>query len=84
MSAQSSPAEVAVVRSLEDAERAYKRVQPELEAQDPATFTAQNVDVVSAASIALGTVRTILSFRPRMVALPEFDLRNVDGLEGAR
>ena len=76
-----APVDIVALRDLEDAERAYQRVQVELDAQDPADLTAQNVDIVAAASVALGVLPTVLSFRPRMVALPEFDPRNVDGLE---
>ena len=76
-----SPANVVALRDLEDAERAFNRVHAELEALDPAEFTTQNVDIVSAASVALGVVPTVLSFRARIAALPEYDIRDVDGLE---
>src|SRR5512145_1739679 len=68
------------IRNLEDAERAYGRVKAELEALGPADLAAMNVEMVSATSIVLGVADRILTYRDRMAALPEFDVRNVDNL----
>jgi hypothetical protein len=65
---------------LENAEEAYKRVEPEASALTEDQFTAQNVDVVGATSTILGVAPRILSFRERMARLPEFDISNVDRL----
>ena len=39
-----------------------------------------NVDIVSAASIALGVAERILTHRDCMAKLPEFDIRSADNL----
>lgn len=69
-----------VLRDMEAAERAFERVQPEMDAITPAEFTAMNVDVVSGASVALGVAGRILEYRERMASLPEFNMRHVDNL----
>ena len=66
--------------NLENAEEAYKRVEPEANALTADQFTALNVDVVGATSIILGVAPRILLFRERMATLPEFDITNVDRL----
>jgi hypothetical protein len=68
------------MRDLEDAAKAYERVRAEIEAQDPKNLSAYNVDVAHAASIALGVAPRILALRDRAAALPEFDIRCVEGL----
>jgi hypothetical protein len=68
------------LQDLEDAEKAYERVKPELEALTADDLAAMNVDLVSATSIALGVSERIVSHRERMASLPEFDVRHVDKL----
>jgi hypothetical protein len=68
------------LQDLEDAEKAYERVKPELEALTADELSAMNVDLVSATSIALGVSERIVSHRERMAKLPEFDVRHVDKL----
>jgi hypothetical protein len=68
------------LQDLEGAEHAYNRVKAELDALKVEELAVVNVDVVSAASIALGVSDRILSFRERMAKLPEFDMRCVDNL----
>jgi len=68
------------LQDMEEAEHAYERVRPEMETLSVADLSPMSVDVVSATSIALGVSDRILSFRDRMAALPEFDMRNVDNL----
>ncbi len=70
----------AVLNDLNAAERAFERVKPELEALPPADFTAMNIDVVSATSSVLGVADRIVEYRDRLAELPEYDIRNVDGL----
>ena len=65
---------------LEDAEAAAKRVEHEALALTQDELSAQNVDIVAATSIILGVAPRVLSYRGRMKALPEFDMRNVDEL----
>lgn len=69
------------LKDLEDAEAAYKRVEPEATALTEDQFTALNVDVIAATSIILGVAPRILAFRERIASLPEFNMRHVDGLE---
>lgn len=68
------------LRDLEDAEHAYLRVKAELDALPVAELTPLNVDVVSAASVALGAAEQILTFRERIAKLAEFELRHLDNL----
>jgi hypothetical protein len=65
---------------LEDAADSYNRIEPEALALPAEQLTALNVDVVSATSIILGVATRVVAYRPRMAALPEFDVRNVDEL----
>lgn len=69
-----------ILRDMEEAERVFELVRPEMDAITPAEYTAMNVDVVSGASIALGVAGRILEYRERLAALPEFDIRVVDNL----
>jgi hypothetical protein len=71
---------ISPLTQLEDAEAAYKRVEPEANALTEDQFTAMNVDVVGASSIILGVAPRILAHRERMERLTEFDVRHVDGL----
>jgi hypothetical protein len=68
------------LQDLEDAEKAYERVKAELEALPVEALSTMNVDIVSAASIALGVAERILTHRDRMAKLPEFDIRAADNL----
>jgi hypothetical protein len=71
-------------KDIAGAERAFQRVQSEIESLDPQELQVMNVDLISATSLALGVADRILAFRPRMAKLAqsaEFDLRNVDNLE---
>jgi hypothetical protein len=68
------------LQDLEGAEHAYNRVKAELDALKVEDLAIVNVDVVSAASIALGVSDRILAFRDRMAKLPEFEIRCVDNL----
>lgn len=68
------------LRELEDAEVAYQRVKAELEALTQDDLAPLNVDIVSAASIALGVAERIVEHRDRMAKLPEFEIRHVDNL----
>ena len=72
--------EVAPIRDMEDAEKAYKRVEDKIEAQDPADLSAQNVDILQAASVAIGVAPAIMKYRDRCAKLPEFDIGNMDNL----
>jgi hypothetical protein len=67
-------------QDLEDTELAYNRVKPELDALTVEELAPMNVDLVGAASVALGVAERILSHRERMAKLPEFDVRSVDQL----
>jgi hypothetical protein len=66
--------------NLEEAEAAYNRIRPELDALSESELTPINVDLVSATSIALGVAERITGHRERMAKLPEFDIRHVDNL----
>jgi hypothetical protein len=68
------------LQDLEDAEKAYERVKPELEALAPDELSMMNVDLVSATSIALGVSERIIAHRERMAKLPEFEVDHVDKL----
>jgi hypothetical protein len=70
----------ALLQDLEDAQQAFERVKPELEALKMDELALMNVDLVSATSIALGVSERILAHRERMAKLPEFDVQNVDKL----
>lgn len=65
---------------LDEAELAYNRVKPELDALRPDELSTFNVDLMGAASIAIGVAERIIAHRERMAALPEFDVRHVDKL----
>jgi hypothetical protein len=67
-------------RDLEDAARALKRVETVVDAVKIEDITPMNLDLVSAASIVLGNVERILTYRERMVRLAEFDVSNADNL----
>lgn len=67
--------------NLQTAEEAYLRVKDELEALPALELSPLNVDLVSAASIVLGVVERLRTFRSRMAALPEFLISNLDKLE---
>jgi hypothetical protein len=67
-------------QELESAERSHHRVRAELEALSVAELSPLNVDVVSAASVALGVAERVRSLREQMARLPGFDLRHVDNL----
>jgi hypothetical protein len=67
-------------QDLEAAELSYERVKAETEAVSASDLAPLNVDLVSAASIALGVAERILTFRDRMAKLPEFEMRNIDNL----
>jgi hypothetical protein len=73
-------AATAPLQDLEDAELAYNRVKPEMDALSLEELSTMNVDVVSAASIALGVADRILAHRDRMAKLPEFEIGHVDKL----
>lgn len=68
------------LQDLEEADRAFARVQAELERLPATELSTLNVDLVSAASTALGVASRIAVFRDRIAKLPEFDVRNVDNL----
>lgn len=70
----------ALLGNLEAAESSYLRVAPEIEAVKPDELPTINFDVVSGASIILGVCDRIMSYRDRMVKLPDFDSKNVDNL----
>lgn len=69
------------LKGVEDAEAAYKRMEPQATALTEGQFAAANVDIVGATSIILGVCGRIRTFRERMAKLPEFDIRHVDELE---
>lgn len=69
-----------VLQDLEDAQKAYERVRPELEALTVDELAMMNVDLVSATSIALGVAERIVAHRERMAKLPEFEVGYVDRL----
>lgn len=69
-----------LLQDLEDAQKAYERVKPELEALKTEELATMNVDLVSATSIALGVSERIVAHRERMAKLPEFDVHHVDKL----
>jgi hypothetical protein len=73
-------ATAAPLQNLEEAELAYNRVKPELDALSELELTPINVDIVSATSIALGVSDRIVAHRERMAKLPEFEIRYVDNL----
>jgi hypothetical protein len=68
------------LEGLEEAEAAYNRIKPELDALSEDELTPINLDLVSATSIALGVAERILAHRERIAKLPEFDIRHVDSL----
>ncbi|HKO48990.1 MAG TPA: hypothetical protein VJV79_14765 [Polyangiaceae bacterium] len=68
------------LQDLEEAEFAYNRVKAEVEALSATDLAVLNVDIVSATSIVLGVADRILTFRDRMVKLPEFEIRQIDNL----
>jgi hypothetical protein len=65
---------------LEDAELAYQRVRSEIDGVSADNLTAMNVDVVSAASLALAAADRVTKYTERMRNLPEFDMRSVERL----
>ena len=69
------------LKGIEDAEAAFKRVEPDALALPEEQFSSVNLDIVGATSIILGVLDRVLPFRERMAKLPEFDIRNVDCLE---
>lgn len=78
---QPSEAVSAILSNLEGAEQAAQRVAAEIDAVSLDDLATMNLDVVSGASIILGVVHRILTFRPRMVPLPEFEIKYVDNLK---
>lgn len=76
-----APSVSEAIGSLEAAEAAYRRVAGEMEALRADELLALNVDVVSATSIILGAADRILTFRPRLAQLIEFEIRHVDNLK---
>jgi hypothetical protein len=68
------------LRDLEDAERAYLRIRPELEALPVADLAPLNVDLVTATSVVIGVSERILAYRDRIAKLAEFEIRHVDNL----
>jgi hypothetical protein len=72
--------EVSPLPDLESAELAFGRILAEVDALDASDLSPMNVDVVNATSIALGVAARVLTYRERMVKLPEFDIRKVDNL----
>ncbi len=71
----------AMLGNFEAAESSYLRVAPKIEAVRPDELPTINFDIVSGSSTILGVVDRILTFRDRMVPLPEFDIENVDNLK---
>lgn len=71
----------ALLGNLEAAESSYLRVAPEIEAVKSDELPTINFDVVSGSSTILGVSDRILTFRDRIVRLPEFDPKNVDNLK---
>jgi hypothetical protein len=67
--------------SLEDAEAAYKRIEPHAIAVTDDQFSAINIDPIAATSVMIGVASRILAYRERMAKLPEFDIVMVDQLE---
>ena len=65
---------------LEEAELAYNRVKPEIEALNVDDLATLNVDLLSATSIAIGVAERVVAHRERMAKLAEFDIRHVDQL----
>ncbi len=73
-------ADISPLRDLEGAEKAFNRVQQEIDAVDINSLSTMNVDVVAATSIVLGVAERVRSFRDRIAKLPEFDMQNLDKL----
>jgi hypothetical protein len=69
------------LKGIEDAEAAFKRVEPDALALSEEQFSSVNLDIVGATSIILGVLDRVLPFRERIAKLPEFDIRSVDCLE---
>lgn len=70
-----------ILSNLEGAEQAAQRVAAEIDAVGLDELATLNLDLVSGASIILGVVERILTFRPRMVFLPEFEIKYADNLK---
>lgn len=76
------PSDVNVpLKGFEEAEAAFKRLEPDAMALTEQQFAPMNVDVIRATAIILGVAGRVLPFRERMAKLPEFDIRHVDQLE---
>jgi hypothetical protein len=76
------PSEVtAPLKGFEEAEAAFKRMEPDAMALTEEQFAPMNVDVVGATSVILGVVGRVLPFRERIAKLSDFDIRHVDQLE---
>ena len=69
------------LKGFEEAEAAFKRLEPDAMALTEEQFAPMNVDVIGATSIILGVTGRIRPFRERIAKLPEFDIRHVDQLE---
>jgi hypothetical protein len=60
---------------------AYDRLLDEIKKVSPSEFLPINVDIQAAVTTALGALPNIVALRPRIVAMPEFDIAQFDKLE---
>ncbi|HEX2733398.1 MAG TPA: hypothetical protein VHM70_17425 [Polyangiaceae bacterium] len=67
-------------KDLNTAEAAFRRVQSDIEAVPTDQMAALNVDLGHAASVVLGAADRILTFRERILSLPEFDYDAINKL----
>lgn len=74
-------AAVTPIQDLEEASKAFERVGPEIQAVDVNALSALNVDVGSAASVALGVAPRMLALREQAAQLAGFDIRCMDRLK---
>ncbi len=63
------------------AEAAFELIKPELAKLSPESLGKINLDISQAVSIALGVLPGLVSLRPLMAKLPEFDIACFDKLE---
>lgn len=66
--------------NLEEAEAAWQRVKPEIDRLTELELSPLNVDIESAAAIALRSASRMSAWRDRIARIDEFDIRNIDRL----
>lgn len=74
------PPDVDPIRNLEEAHRASERLAREIDAVPEDALTPQNVEMVTALSIAMSVNPVLQTYRPAMVEMPGFQPRWIDSM----